>query len=185
MSPSFAIILAAGGSSRMGRSKAMLLVDGTPLVMLHLAALSACSTIVVVGHQAARVRKLVADVQCAFNGDWAVTHPSDSVRVALAALPEATGILVTPVDVPPADSAVTRLLIGLPFSAVPVGEDGDEGHPVWVTGAELARLRQGPVDGGLRALLMDAQRVDVPGQLGTDFDDPDAFEAYVLGRTPG
>jgi CTP:molybdopterin cytidylyltransferase MocA len=183
MSRSFAIILAAGGSSRMGQSKALLPVDETPLVMLHIEAVSAYSTVVVVGHQAARVQQAVSGVRCVVNADWAVTHPSDSVRVALAALPEVTGILVTPVDVPPADPIVARALVGLPLSAVPVGEDGLEGHPVWVTGSELARLRQGPVDGGLRSLLLDAQRIVVPGPLGADFDDPDAFAAFVLGRT--
>lgn len=169
----------------MGRCKALLPVDGKPLVMCHISALSACSTVVVVGHQAPAVRRAVLGAATVFNPDWASTQPSDSVRVALAALPDATGILVTPVDVPPADSTVTTALMGLPVSAVPVGEDGFEGHPVWVTGSELARLRRGPVDGGLRALLSHAKRVVVPGVLGADFDDQAAFDAYVLTRTRG
>lgn len=182
MSHCFAVVLAAGGSSRMGRCKALLKVGGEPLVVLHVAALSACEAVVVVGHQARAVQEVVPGTQSVVNTDWSTTYPSDSLRLALAALPHATGVLVTPVDVPPAPPSVTQALLGLPHSAVPRGLDGCEGHPVWVTGAELDRLRRGPVDGGLRALLASAVRVSVPVVLGDDFDDEDAFQVFLQSR---
>src|SRR5438093_396277 len=69
MSPKRAVILAAGNGKRMGpltadRPKAMLEVDGVPLIDRHLDALAACGihdVAIVVGYQQQRLRDHLRD----------------------------------------------------------------------------------------------------------------------------
>lgn len=177
-----AVLLCAGASSRMGRCKALLPLDGRPLVAHHVQALAThCEVVVLTGADAAAVQHAV-DVRCVHNPDWASTGPLDSLRVGLRAFPQAERVVVSPVDVPPVrDEALSRLLSAT-GSAVPVGPDGVAGHPVLLAGAELARVRREAVSGGLRVVLAGAERVAVPGAVGGDFDTPAAFAAFVARR---
>ncbi len=128
----FGVILAAGGSTRMGQPKAWLDLDGTPLISAHIQALAQRCTevIVVLGDPTMNP----SEPQCAtvvWNPDWASTTPADSLRCALARLPKTAAVLVTPVDAPPAPTHVLDALLDHPAPAVPT-HAGQWGHPVLV-----------------------------------------------------
>lgn len=175
-----AVILAAGGSTRMGRPKALLRLCGVPLLRWHVDRLRphASRVVVVVGAEIERLVRLVPDTTIVVNRHWRTEHPSDSLRRALDALDVRGGCLATPVDVLPARAATLRAL-ARSNAAVPRGPGGD-GHPVRLTPAHVARLRAGPITGGLRTLLADAPRVSVAdGAIASDADTPRAWAALA------
>src|SRR5262245_43514197 len=113
------VVLAAGLSTRMGRNKLLLEVGGEPVVAraVHSARDAGLEPVlVVVGHEAERVRAAIADVQVT-----TVTNPDPehgihtSVRVgvqALAARPDAPGAAVVMLaDMPLVSSAMVRRLV--------------------------------------------------------------------------
>ena len=154
------IVLAAGGSRRMGRPKALLDWRGAPLVAGHVAALAAvCDRVrVVLGGHAPRVEEaLPAGVEVVMNPRWAETGMSDSLALALEDLPEGAWALVTPVDLPPAPRALLEALLEAGAPAVPTAM-GRDGHPVLIeAGAVRRRLKEAPLDGA----LLTARRVPV------------------------
>ncbi|MCO4746532.1 MAG: nucleotidyltransferase family protein [Proteobacteria bacterium] len=177
MKADLAVVLAAGGSRRMGRPKARLSWDGAPLVLAHVAALGLFAREVVVVTGAEPLEDLLDGISSVHNAEWERSWPSDSLRLALAARPSATCVLVTPVDVVPAQPDTLRALLGR-GSVVPTDPEGLDGHPVVVAGAALDLLRRGPVPGGLRSVLRDADRVSVSDRASAlDFDDLDAWHA--------
>ena len=100
------IVLAAGSSTRMGRNKMLLEVGGEPLVRRSVrAALDAGldPVVVVVGHEAERVREAIAGLPCrpVLNQDHA-----QGVRVSMQA-----GLRALPADV----SAGVIVLADMPF----------------------------------------------------------------------
>jgi CTP:molybdopterin cytidylyltransferase MocA len=155
-----ALILAAGGSTRMGQPKALLDLHGRPLIVAHVTALSQlCSPVVVVlgAHGDAIAEVLPGDVLKVWNPDWATTETRDSIALGLEALSPETKVVVTPVDVPPAPPDVLELLLAGPLPAVPIDE-GERGHPVVViAGAALLAVHTAP----LHAHLVDATEVEV------------------------
>ena len=101
-----AIVLAGGQSRRMGRRNKLLIeVDGTPMVVRAVDTVAAAGfdpVIVVTGHQADRVRALLAgrDVAFAHNPDYAAGI-STSLRAGINALPDGIdGVLVALGDMP-------------------------------------------------------------------------------------
>ncbi len=135
--PLYAIVLAAGRSSRMGRPKGLLDVDDAPMIVRHVEAFSAAGLVpvVVVGAAEADYRAVLTglDVVIVVNAAWATTGPAESLRLALAAT-GAADVLVAPVDVPPAAPATIAALIAAAAEAVPTF-GGVDGHPVRLVGA--------------------------------------------------
>lgn len=154
------VILAAGGSTRMGRAKALLELNGAPLVLGHVRSLArVCARVRVVlgGHGAQIEAALPAEVERVWNPRWAETGMSDSLALALHDLPEEAEALVTPVDLPPAPPEVLRALLRAGPPAVPTFE-GRDGHPVYlVAGPIRAALARAPLDRALNG----ARRVEV------------------------
>ncbi|MEQ1501604.1 MAG: nucleotidyltransferase family protein [Myxococcota bacterium] len=186
-----AIVLAAGGSSRMGTPKALLSWHGTPLIARWCAALApiADRVIVVVGAAADAVTAaLPAGVVAVENRAWATTTPIDSLHLALTVVDVVGAAVVTPVDVAPARPDTLRALIaalGDGRSAVPVDPDGRDGHPVALDPALVAAIRARPIPGGLRAALSGAARIPVGDPAaGDDFDDPAAWARAVRASDP-
>lgn len=111
-----AIVLAAGNSSRMGRNKLLLELDGRPLichVVDHLLALNLSDIVVVLGHQAALVRQALADrpVRYVTAADYA-SGMSASLKVGLSALPASIdAALILLGDMPFVSSALIKRLI--------------------------------------------------------------------------
>jgi molybdenum cofactor cytidylyltransferase len=93
-----AVILAAGASTRMGRNKLLLPVEGEPMV--HRAARRALAAglapvVVVLGHEGDRVRAALADLDVAFVTSPEPTGPtSASLHAGLRALGPAVGATV-------------------------------------------------------------------------------------------
>jgi CTP:molybdopterin cytidylyltransferase MocA len=183
-----AVVLAAGGSRRMGQPKALLVLAGRTVLAHHLERLApwADDLVVVVGAAARDVSDAVpAGVRIRENPRWAETHPLDSAAIGLE---DAQRALVLPVDVLPIAPTTLEVLVAADGDAVPVGPDGRDGHPVLLGAPTLDAIRGGArPEGGLRTLLRGARRVAVPDALvSVDFDDPAAFaaarEAWETGR---
>lgn len=150
--PPSALVLAAGEGRRMGGAKALLLVDGVPLVQRHLQRLheAGCRSVAVVVRPA--VAPVVAELVRALPsaaGVRVVMASTDSqagsLAVGLRALAGTMGrdaaLLVTPVDMlPPALGTVGALLAALQgdvLAATPLRR-GRGGHPVAVRAELLA-----------------------------------------------
>ncbi len=175
------IILAAGGSSRMGRPKALLPLDGQPLIHHHIDQLGAvCEAIVVViGGSAEDIRAVLpGDVGVVLNPDWSVTGPAESLRLALSQ-PIARAI-ITPVDVPPAPRPVLDAILASGGPAVPMWQ-GQDGHPVVIDEATRGSLVSG---GLLRDALVGARRVavDWPDAV-ANLNRPAQWDAWLSARS--
>ena len=174
-----AVVLAAGGSRRMGVPKALLDWGGVPLVAAHVRALGpwASEVVVVTGADAAAVAAAASPARAVRNEAWDVTHPIDSLRCALRTLAGAGRALVTPVDVPPAAESVLRALASASGAAVPTFA-GRDGHPVALDDTLRAEILAGAGEAdGLRGLLVGARRVAVGVDVSPDFDTPAAWAA--------
>lgn len=139
VTPVTAVILAAGGSTRMGRPKALLDVGGEPLIVRHVGVFLAMRLpvrVVLGGHGEAIAAVLPAEVERVWNVDWAATAMSDSARLGVAGLGAA---LVMPVDLPPPEAATILALLACEGDAV-VQFAGQDGHPVRIDGGFEGRL---------------------------------------------
>jgi len=161
----FAIVPAAGRSSRLGRDKALLALDGAVVVDRLAATLARAGIDRIVVVAAAGDRALPA--HCARRGLAIACNPRpergmlSSVLCGLAAvagLAASDVLVVCPVDYPAIRAAtVRRLLDGLAAGgelrvAVPVHE-GRRGHPLALRGALAPELRALDPERGLRHLL--------------------------------
>jgi molybdenum cofactor cytidylyltransferase len=158
-----AIVLAAGSSSRMGASKALLPWEGTTLVryaVRELVAAGATRVVVVVGADAEQVLAALPDsdtVVPLVNREYAGGR-SSSIRIGATAIsPSCRALVVQSVD-QPCPAAILRALYeavehGGVDIAVPVF-DGRRGHPICLSGQllpELMDVRE--EDQGLRAVV--------------------------------
>jgi molybdenum cofactor cytidylyltransferase len=165
-----AVILAAGGSQRMGRPKALLELDGRPIVAWHCEALSAVADQVVVVEGGAPLEGAVpAGARIVRNDAWATTEPRHSLLLAIADLDPLDEIIATPVDVPPAPANVLAALLAAPPDVVAargavVAYRDAPGHPIRIGAASL---RAGLAAGTLRHATAQALRVPVawPGAV--------------------
>jgi molybdenum cofactor cytidylyltransferase len=179
-----AVLLAAGGSRRLGTAKQLLLVDGEPLVRRAGSALLATQPTglyVVVGSQADRVFGAVADVgavrvDC---DDWQLGL-SASLRAGIAALPgDVEGALVALCDQPAMDArhlqALLRAFHAHPTHGVASGYAGVLGVPAVLPRSWFADVMQLSGDAGARELFRSQTRavqvVDAP-LLEFDVDEP-------------
>jgi molybdenum cofactor cytidylyltransferase len=158
-----AIVLAAGSSSRMGCSKALLSWDGTTLVgyaIRELVAAGATRIAVVVGADAEQVLAALPDSDAVVrlvNREYA-TGRSGSIRIGAAAIPPACRALVVQSVDQPCPATILRALYeaveqdDVDVAAPVFGER--RGHPICLSGRllpELTRVRE--EDQGLRAVV--------------------------------
>lgn len=186
-----AVLLAAGGSRRMGEAKALLALGGRAVIARHVDALAVVADpiVAVLGAEADRIGAALPDgVIRVVNARWAETSPIDSVLVGIRALPSDAApdrpVLVTPIDVVPAlpDTlhALIASFVASGRSSVPVGRDGARGHPVLLDPATARAICVAPPKDGLRGALADAALVPVADPwVAADFDDPAAFAAIA------
>jgi molybdenum cofactor cytidylyltransferase len=173
-----AVILAAGGSSRMGQPKQLLKFRGTSLLRRAIdtaQAVPADQVIVVLGHAA---DQLLAECQpttatVVLNDQW-MEGVSTSLRGGLAAVSsDARGVFVYPADMPLVTPEALRELAhrqqlsGRPAAMTEAG--GVRGVPVFITRSLFPALmiQEGDV-GGAQYLRAHPEAVEA-----VHFDDPD------------
>lgn len=159
-----AVILAAGQSTRMGSNKLLETVAGKPVVR-HVAeavlASRAGPALVVLGHEAARVRAALAGLDVIFieNPRYA-EGMSTSLRAGVGAVPTSSvGALVVLGDMPQLTAAIiNRIIDGFvagpqdALAAAPVA-GGRRGNPVLIARALLPAVEGLTGDMGARGLL--------------------------------
>jgi nicotine blue oxidoreductase len=190
------VVLAAGGSARMGRPKALLDFRGQPFAVRILEALEALdikSRLVVLGPDAARIRPSLATHECIIveTPDLA-GEAIGSLRAALAALApiRPSGIVAWPVDLPHVRVATLERLLeayrrtGAPAVVPSFAER--RGHPVIWDQALFSELvtSAAATQHGARAVLAAHERdlvtvsVDDPAVM-DDVNTPEDYERLV------
>ncbi|HEU4662744.1 MAG TPA: NTP transferase domain-containing protein, partial [Dokdonella sp.] len=108
------MLLAAGASTRLGRAKQLVEIEGEPLLRRAARALletSPLALVVVLGHGAAALEPCIADLP--LRRIVARDHAEGlaaSLRAGIAALPDCDGALVALTDQPALDGAHLRAL---------------------------------------------------------------------------
>lgn len=173
-----AIILAAGSSRRMRTSKALLPIDGEPMVRrivrMFLDSAVVHDIVIVTGHAANNVKAAVESLPCrfAFNPRYAKEEMLASVKVGLAAMKGADAAFIALVDHPrvkPATIAeiVSHLEPDNPSIVVPRYR-GKRGHPVLIPRHVWPRvLALAPA-----ATMKEVTRNQEEGIIQIDMDDP-------------
>ena len=191
------IVLAAGGSTRMGRPKALLAGRrGTVLcdaVLPHLEA-GLARVVVVLGADADLLSAeagLPAHPALAVvrNPDWAAGL-SSSLRCGLAHCGEAEAALVALADEPEISVARIRAVCDafaprVPL-VIPVGPDGRPGHPVLFARELFDELRavRGDVGGRDVVARHRARAVEITAPILRDLDTPEDYRAWMQAGRP-
>lgn len=185
-----AVVLAAGQSRRMGRSKPLLpWSDGQTVIetiVRRLLMFRLAEIVIVTGYQGEAVRRTLEHLPVSFveNEDYAAGEMISSLQAGLGALPETTaGALVVLGDQPALDGRVVRDVLagyaeGRGAIVAPVYR-GERGHPVlfdrrfW---PELLALEQGAPRDVIRRYPHDLALVEVSSDsILTDIDTPEQY----------
>ena len=165
-----AVILAAGASSRMGRFKPLLVIDGRTMVQRVVDSMQnagADPVVVVTGYQAEQLRSHLSGQKLTFvhNSRYYDTQMMDSLLLGLDALSADAGrVLVAPADVPLVRAETITALLATPGAFVRPVHGSRGGHPVLIDYALYPRIKEYTGPGGLRGLVAahGIQVVDVP-----------------------
>lgn len=193
-----AVVLAAGESSRMGRPKALLLIEGQTFIEKIVGTLKQTSVgkvIVVLGHNADEMRRSIdhLPVEILINPDYKLGQLS-SLQVAVRHLkktPDCDGMLVHLVDHPYIDAKlVDRMIESFRASgkliAVP-RHGAKRGHPVIFARKLFDELLAAPMDQGAKAVV-NARRDDTleidsqDAGITVDIDTPELYRQHVKGE---
>lgn len=190
-----AVILAAGESSRMGRPKALLTIDGETFIEHIVAAIRRSGlerVVVVLGFNAEELRRKIEHlpVEIVLNPNFSQGQLS-SLQVAIRHLEQdndCDGMLVHLVDHPYIDSILVRTMIqkftaGQKLIVVP-RHHGKRGHPVIFARALFAELLKAPPELGAKAVLhahqVDTLEIDTEDiGITIDIDTPELYQQHV------
>jgi molybdenum cofactor cytidylyltransferase len=190
-----AVILSAGESSRMGRPKALLTIDGETFIEHIVAALRRSGlerVVVVLGFNAEELRRKIEHlpVEIVLNPNFSQGQLS-SLHVAIRHLEQESdcdGMLVHLVDHPYIDSTLVRNMIqkfagGQKLIVVP-RHHGKRGHPVIFARALFAELLNAPPELGAKAVLhahqVDTLEIDTEDiGITIDIDTPELYRQHV------
>lgn len=116
------VVLAGGGSRRMGRDKATLVVDGAPMVSRVAGRLTeaGCQPVLCVGGDGDALRALGFDV---ITDRWPGEGPLGGLLSAMHALPD-SDLMVVACDLPDLDAATVTALLEAPLADVAVANSG-------------------------------------------------------------
>lgn len=192
-----AVILSAGESSRMGRPKAFLPIDGQTFIEKIVGAVkqsSVGSVLVILGHNAEEMRRRIVHlpVEILVNPDYKLGQLS-SLQVAVRHLEKKSncvGMLVHLVDHPYIDPKLIERMIER-FRAsgklIVVPRYGAKrGHPVIFSRQLFAELLAAPMDQGAKAVV-NAHRDDTleldtqDAGVTVDIDTPELYRQHVKG----
>jgi molybdenum cofactor cytidylyltransferase len=193
-----AVVLSAGESSRMGRPKALLPVDGVRFIEKIVATLKSTRVgeiIVVLGHNAEEMRQKINDlpVTIVVNPNYKQGQLS-SLIAAINTIQSSKrsesvdGILVHLVDHPYinpdlVNSMIDRFHETKKLIVVPRYQ-GRRGHPVIFSSALFAALLAAPLDQGAKAVVQahrgDTLEIDTEDEGVTiDIDTPEEYRQHV------
>jgi molybdenum cofactor cytidylyltransferase len=193
-SPALAcVLLAAGGSRRLGEPKQLLRRRGQPLLLHAVAAIRAAAPpstplIVVLGAHRSRLRlvlrRAAPDARVVTNPHWADGLAS-SLRAGLARVPRgAHALLIALVDQPHVNEAALRRLLAAwrrrPGRPAAANYDNRAGVPAVLPRPYWRAVRSLRGDSGARALLRGARAVtlvDMP-EAAVDLDTPEDVSAW-------
>jgi len=206
------VLLAAGGSTRMGRNKLLLRLGGETVVhRTARIALAFCSPLIVVtGSEPEQIRAALADfdgLRFVHNPDWALGMASSAIA-GIAELsgiegfpsPELPGFFLHHADMPFVPPAVYELLAGEARQdrtkanprAVRPAFHGIPGHPVYFPSAyipEIQKIHSGeslkPVLSACGSALVETGEKSVIDDCDTPEDFCRLAEAYGLGLERG
>lgn len=176
-----AVILAAGDAVRMGRSKALLPLEGRTFleVLVDRFARTGIAPIIVVLGAAAEEIQLTIKLTLArivLNPDPSRGQLS-SIHCGLDALApgEVDAVFIAPVDTPRVGvQTLRRMVDSLPGRSLVVpAYRGRRGHPTLFSSSLFPALRQAPPDQGARAVVH-----ATPDRLELDTDDPSVLEDF-------
>ena len=193
-----AVVLSAGESSRMGRPKALLPIEGETFIGRIVASLKQTQVgkiIVVLGHNsdllAAAIRPLAVDIL--INTNYKLGQLS-SLQVAVRKLlPDADcdGMLVHLVDHPYIDASLVDRMIQQFYESkkdivVPRCR-GKRGHPVLFSRALFGELLDAPMDQGAKAVVNahgnGTLEIDTDEKgITVDIDTPELYRQHVKGE---
>ena len=187
------VLLAAGESRRMGYPKPLLPYRSTTFLghLLDVLRGQVDPLIVVLGHEAERIRKVVPpNVTIVVNPNYQLGQLS-SLQSAIRNLQSAMATLVALVDHP----CITRDLVSLllrtfeeqrPPVLIPTYR-GRRGHPMIFSGALFTELLGAPLDQGARVVVRRHKPFELPvdeeGVL-QDLDDPETYFRVTGNRVP-
>jgi molybdenum cofactor cytidylyltransferase len=196
-----AIVLAAGESKRMGRSKQMLAWQGKTLlrhVLENLISSTADEIILVLGHEAEAIRKSLPEfpIKIVINPDYQQGMASSLRQGLLAMHPTSEAFLVLLADQPGIGPEIMNHLIR-EFRQANPGQGivrpvyrGLPGHPVLIGVRYLQEALQLQGDVGARQILMNHPEdileieVDHDGIL-KDIDTPEEYQKCANRAGPG
>lgn len=153
------IILAAGLSSRMGRFKPLMEINGRSMIshVIRMMRDAGAGTIIVVtGFRADELEACLSteNVECVHNPDFAHTQQLDSLRLGLAALRgRCERMLISPADVPIVRPQTVRTLLAIDGDFIRPVFNGEVGHPVVLSAALIPYLMTYDGSGGLRGAI--------------------------------
>jgi CTP:molybdopterin cytidylyltransferase MocA len=193
-----AVVLSAGESSRMGRPKALLPIQGQTFVERIVTALGQAgldNVIVILGHNAEEMGRRIAHlpVRVLINADYAKGQLS-SLQVAvrhLLADEDCEAMLVHLVDHPYIDAALVRLLMdrfqATRKSIIVPRFHGKRGHPVIFARALFHELLAAPLDQGAKAVVNahrdETLEVETSDEgITLDIDTPELYRQHVRGE---
>lgn len=166
------VILAAGTSSRMGSSKALLSIGGEPALvrLVRIFSEAALAPIVVAG-----MEEVPGAIRVP-GGEQMI----DSLAHAIEAIPEdAEAAVVQPVDAPFTTVEAITALIARSDQARVLAFEGTPGHPVLVPRSLFAGIAARP-KGGLKTLLGGAELVSWDRSVLADLDTPADLAVWGL-----
>jgi molybdenum cofactor cytidylyltransferase len=193
-----AVILSAGESSRMGRPKALLPVDGQTFIERIVGTLARTRVgkiIVVLGHDAETLKRQLEHLAVGFlvNADYKSGQLS-SLQTAVRRLEsdrECDGMLVHLVDHPYISPTLVDVMIEGFYESnkliVVPRYQGKRGHPVIFSRALFAELLNAPLDQGAKAVV-NAHRDETleietdDAGIAVDIDTPELYRQHVKGE---
>jgi molybdenum cofactor cytidylyltransferase len=193
-----AVVLSAGQSSRMGRPKALLPIEGQRFIERIIGVLGQSGIgriIVVLGHHADQLRGQIEHlpVEIVINADYHSGQLS-SLQAAIRHIEnddQLDGMLVHLVDHPFIDAALVDALIHQ-FRAtkkliVVPRHKGKRGHPVIFSRQLFEELLNAPVDQGAKAVVnahhQDTLEVEWQDEgITLDIDTPELYRQHVRGE---
>ncbi|RJU95475.1 MAG: hypothetical protein DWC00_05165 [Candidatus Poseidoniales archaeon] len=177
------LVLAAGLSRRLGQHKAMIDINGNPLIhhIVNRIKRSGMVSITSVTNS-----ELLADVMLASPSANVVLNPypdlgrTESIRCGLRSMIERLGslpkrVLIVPIDRPGWDENIIQALVGLGTSTYPV-DSGRGGHPLYLEEEDIRSVYLSKGDVPLKDLV-NCQAVEVNfDSLHLNIDTPEDLE---------